>query len=128
MTAHGNDSRFHRIEVRRNDGGGVDSVRFVCTAPLTAPCHQYANCGCEQWDPDLHGPIPAPGHEPVQQSECWMDPWFNETTDTWSDFTDLYDGPIDIDRPDVYGECADWLVSGPVDTTFQGDYMTWAYA
>jgi hypothetical protein len=72
--------------------------------------------------------VRAPGHEDTPQEHCWIDPWFNETTTTWSDFTDLYDGDLDIDNPDVYGERADWLVSGPVSVTFEGDYMTWEYA
>lgn len=131
-------SNLHRIEVERNAGGEVESVRFVCDGGDSASCHWWPDCGCETWGPEHGTPGPAspsgkrenlamPGHEDVQQRECWIEPWFNATTDTWSDFTDLYDGPLDIDQPDIYGDNADWLVSGLVVTTFEGDYMTWEY-
>lgn len=131
-------SNLHRIVVERNADGEVESVRFVCDGDDSAPCHWWPDCGCETWGPEHGTPGPAspsgkresialPGHEDVQQRICWIDPWFNDTTTTWSDFTELYDGPLDIDHPDVYGENADWLVSGPVLTSFEGDYMTWEY-
>jgi hypothetical protein len=140
-------SSLHRIEVERNADGEVESVRFICDGGADATCHNYPDCGCEQWTREVHGQRfgqvigyerghllyadrdidPQPGHEPIQQAHCWMEPWFNETTDTWSDFIDLYDGPINTDDPAIYGEHADWLVSGPVTATFEGDYMTWEY-
>lgn len=132
MTARDDNPALHSIEVERDGDGLVESVRFVCAGDDDSACHHWPDCGCETWGEGHHyavdGVTPLPGHEDVQQRYCWMAPWFNDTTTTWPDFTDLYDGPLDIDSPENHGECADWLVSGPVSTTFEGDYMTWEYA
>lgn len=126
MTAHGNDPAIHRIEVERDEEGEVESVRFICKGTDASPCHHYPDCGCEEWSLELHGSQqqevpPQPGHENVQQPDCWIDPWFNETTDSPFDFAELYDGDIDH-------FALDDLRSAAVDVTFEGDYMTWRYA
>lgn len=138
MSARDDNPNLHHIVVERDEEGPT-SVRFVCDGDDSAPCHHWPDCGCESWGPWHYVEVqdqtipyvdrtPLPSHENVPQPYCWIDPWFNETTSDWSDFTDLYDGPLSIDDSEVYGEAADWLVSGPVSVTFEGDYMTWEYA
>lgn len=100
------ESKFHAIR----DG------RFVCTAPDDAPCRNYPDCGCEVWDPDLHGEVPAPGHEAVPQPQCWRDPWINDVG--LHDSYDLDAAPVSDDE---------WP-NGPVETEWHGDYLTWRYA
>lgn len=131
MSARNDNPAIHRIAVERNEDGEVEYARFVCDGNDDSACHHWPDCGCETWGEGHHYDAddkPLPGHEDVQQSHCWMEPWFNDTTTTWSDLTDLYDGPLATDDPEVYGENADWFVSGPVSCTFEGDYMTWEYA
>lgn len=128
MSARNDDPTLHRIEVERDQDGEVESVRFVCDGDDAAPCHHWPDCGCETWS-EAHGDRakgipPALGHEDVPQRECWMSPWFNDTTDSPLDFAELYDGWEDYEAA---GDLA-WLVSGPVSCTFEGDYMTWEYA
>jgi hypothetical protein len=131
MTALNDDPNLHSIIVERDSDGEVTSIRFVCSGDQSSPCHNYPDCGCETWSESAHftedenGVLtdePAPGHEATPKPGCWIDPWFNETTTIPLDWEDLYDGHTDF----TYDP--DWLVSGPVSVTFEGDYMTWEYA
>lgn len=101
-------SADHRIE----DG------RFVCTASPAASCRNYPGCECETWTVDLHGDPPAPGHEPTQQAECWIWQWLTSTdlTDSYLD-DDCNEAPLTATFPD-----------GPVEWSWEQDYMTWHYA
>lgn len=105
VEAHGDDPRIHFIR----DG------RFVCEAAPTARCRNYPGCECEGWDPDLHGPIPAEGHEDVPHDECWIAPWMGAT--------DLRDSFIteEVMLDD------DEFPDGPVVVIWQYDYLTWEY-
>lgn len=133
MSARDDNPRLHRIVVERDADGAVESVRFVCDGDDAAPCHHWPACGCEIWGGD-HGQLeipgvqeaipPAPGHEDVQQRECWMSPWFNDAVGSPLEFAELYEGDEDYEAD----AGLEWLVSGHVQTTFQGDYMTWEYA
>lgn len=111
VSTHGNDAGVHFIE----------AGRFVCKADASAPCRNYPACTCEDWEEARHfghgkGETPEPGHEAVPQDECWMDPWLNNSMlhDSYS-ADDLY---IDDDE----------FPNGPVETTWEGDYLLWEYA
>lgn len=142
----------HRIEVERDLHGEVEAVRFVCDGDASSLCHSFPDCGCEEWTYELHGvragrsfwnPAigrdevaesdvpPAPGHEDVtHEADCWVDPWFNAALGDVLDWVEAYAGNVPlVPHPDggVYDDRS-WLVSGPIDTTWEGDYMTWEYA
>jgi hypothetical protein len=106
MTALGDDPAVHFIR----DG------RFVCAADSAAKCHNYPTCECEGWTAELHGEVPADGHENQPQDECWIKPWLEAT-----DLNETYDPEdlwlSDVDFPD-----------GPISTIWNGDYLTWEYA
>lgn len=130
MTTRDDNPKLHRIAVERDPDGDVEGVRFVCDGDDTAPCHHWPNCDCEDWGDghyleswDWKNPTakrtPAPGHEDVQQAECWIDPWFNACLDDPIDWAEAYHGPEDLTSSD--------LRDGPVSVEFEGDYMTWEY-
>ena len=117
---HGQDPTVHRIEVTRDADGDVESARFVCTAPPTAPCRNYPSCECESWGEEHGDPkrgiAPEPGHEDVPQDECWIDPWLNNLD--LIDFAEYHDPHL----------ASDELRDGPVEVSWEGDYLTWRYA
>lgn len=116
---------LHRLEVSRDIDGNVTDVRFVCDGTAQSACHLFPDCACEQWSDATHGENADPGHENVMhETQCWVDPWFN----------DVFHSPLDwmeaFAPGDGSGPMADQLLlhSGQIDTTFEGDYMTWQYA
>lgn len=113
---------LHRIEVERDRDGEVSSVRFACDGTNLSACHSFPECACETWGEVTHGDPPAPGHENVvHEKECWVDPWFNAALSDAGDWVEAYDGEHDgLDEAD--------LRSAQIETTFEGDYMTWRYA
>lgn len=116
--------RHHRIRLDvawDGDEREVRHVRFECLAPPEAPCHQYPGCGCEEWDVEIHHPDhPMPGHEPVQQEECWKIPWLES-------FADVYDVVESYD-PDLDDITEDDLRDGVIVTSWEGDWLAWSYA
>lgn len=115
-------AHLHWIEVERDEEGPI-SVRFVCKGDDSAACHHWPDCECEAWGPEHGWPDgePMPGHGNVQQSSCWIDPWFNDGLSHVQDWLDSWEG--DEDAPGL-----DDLISGPIEYLWQGDYMTWEYA
>ena len=124
MTAHGDNPTVHVMVLRG------DLPHFVCNAATDAPCRIYPGCECEAWSEEHGDPrrgiAPTPGHEPVQQETCWIEPWIN------ADVVENYDEETGV----LYSQFADdeedsaiqsWR-AGPVSTTWEGDYMLWRYA
>ncbi len=102
MTTTPATQHLHRVEVQHDADGDIAFIKFVCDGDATAPCHTWPGCGCESWggahgQPEVPGIqkaiAPEPGHEPVQQETCWIDPWFNDAIGNDPDeWLAVYDG------------------------------------
>lgn len=103
MTAHGDNPELHRI---------VDG-RFVCTAPLEAPCRTYPDCSCESFGAEHTEDYPD--HVDVPGQACWIGEWIDtigvgdsyvDQEHVWLDGDWFPDGPVTADWVD--GECIEW--------------------
>ena len=84
-------------------------VEFTCTATPDAPCRNYPDK--EQWeenDPDAY-----------PRDECWLQPWFDNDCHA-------YTGADNRDNGGAAG-VPNKPRTGPITTTYEGDYITWEW-
>ena len=102
---------LHTVTITGGENDTYPRIEFVCAGDRTADCHRYPDCDCEswEWDEDDHP------HPYVEHEKCWMQGWFD------SDATDpSYDT---LDECDITPG-----MSGPIATSFQGEYVEWGFA
>jgi hypothetical protein len=93
----------------------VDQVVFTCTAPPDASCRTYPDCDCETFsgeDQDEAGHPFKPGQP------CWLTDWFDNDGA-------CFDGE---GGNDYNGEPPAIDHEGPIETHFEGDYVSWTWA
>lgn len=98
----------HTVTITGTDEKPV--VEFTCHGDATAKCRFYPSCQCETWE-DGHE------HPKEPQDRCWLEDWFaNDATDPCGgDFGTLVEAGYTVG------------MSGPIRTTFYGDYIEWAF-
>ncbi|WP_066298889.1 hypothetical protein [Arthrobacter luteolus] len=106
-------SNTHKVSLK--EGPNRTTVpHFECLGSASAACRIYPACDCESWN-EHHAKDYGPGHEPVQQDECWLHGWFDNDAAVYAgeDATDMRDNGL----PDVlrqegtieYSFCEEWI-------------------
>lgn len=114
----GNDSNTHRVTLKAGPNG-TTVPRFECQGSASAACHIYPACDCESWNDD-HAKDYGPGHEPVQQDECWLQGWFDNDAAVYAgeDATDMRDNGL----PDTLCQ------EGAIEYSFCDEWIEWSFA